>query len=140
MTPKTRIKADGFRPLKNNVFVTDLDSGPHQTAGGILLPDDNMTDRGVHPRWGRVWCIGPDVKDLSVGEWVYIEHARWTNAIELELPDRVVRMWRVEWPEAVLLAADRDPRLEQVSLPQVHYLQSEHDHIRSKSAFVHRFH
>ena len=141
MTPKNRIKADAFRPLKNNVFVTDLDRGPHQTAGGILLPDDNMSERGVHPRWGRVWCVGPDVTDIVPGEWVYIEHARWTNEIELELPDGIVRMWRVEWPEAVLLAADRDPREHQsTTLPEVHYPQSKHDHIRSKSAFIHRFH
>ena len=141
MTPKNRIKADAFRPLKNNVFVTDLDRGPHQTTGGILLPDDNMSERGIHPRWGRVWCVGPDVIGIVPGEWVYIEHGRWTNEIELELPSGIVRMWRVEWPEAVLLAADRDPREHQsTTLPEVSYPQSTHDHIRSKSAFIHRFH
>lgn len=110
MTPKTRIKATGFRPLKDHVFVTDLDSGPHRTAAGILIPDDNMTERGVRPRWARVWCVGPDVSEIAPGEWVLVEHARWTTAIELELPEHTVRMWRIEWPKAVLLAADRDPR------------------------------
>ena len=140
MTPKNRIKADGFRPLKDNVFVTDLDRGPHQTAGGILLPDDNMSERGIHPRWGRVYCVGPDVTDVVPGEWVCVEHGRWTNEIELELPDGVVRMWRVEWPAGVMLATDHDPRETPVSLPQVNYPQSDRDYIRSKSPFIHRFH
>lgn len=141
MTPKTRIKATGFRPIHKNVFVTDLDSGPHKTPGGILLPDDNMTERGVHPRWGRVWCIGPEVTDLEVGEWVYIEHGRWTTAIELELPTGVIRMWKVDWPDAVLLATPSDPRENRTTaLPDVHYPQSRYHQIRSKSAFIHRVH
>lgn len=141
MTPKTRIKADAFRPLRDNVFVTDLDSGPHKTAGGILLPDDNMTERGVHPRWGRVYCVGPEVTEIKAGDWVFVEHARWTNAIELELPDGVVRMWRVDWPNAVLLATDVDPREHQTtSLPEVQYPQSQHDLVRSKAPAILRFH
>jgi co-chaperonin GroES (HSP10) len=110
MTPQTRIQADGFRPLKDNVFVTDLDSGPHKTAAGLLIPDDNMTTRGVRPRWARVWCVGPEVTEVRSGDWVLIEHARWTTAFELELPGKTVRLWRVEWPKSVLLAADDDPR------------------------------
>lgn len=141
MTPKTRIKADNFRPINDNVFVTELDSGPHKTAGGILLPDDNMTDRGIRCRWGQVWCVGPDVTDITPGDWVLIEHGRWTTAIELELPSGVVRMWRVDWPAAVLIACDTDPREHRTTtLPDVHHPQSKHDLVRSKAPFIHRFH
>jgi len=140
MNPKNRIIADGFRPLKNNVFVTDLDRGPHQTAGGIFIPDDNMSERGVHARWGRVWCVGPDVKEIEAGEWVYVEHARWTNEIELELPTGVVRMWRVDWPNAVLLASDSDPREHTViNLPEVVHPQSDRHLVRSPAPAIHRF-
>jgi len=135
----TRIKADGFHPLKKNVFVTDLDSGPHQTAGGILLPDDNMTNRGVHPRWARVWCVGPEITEVAPGDWVYIEHARWTTAIQFDLPDGVVRAWRIDWPDAVMLAASSDPSENQtVDLPGVSYPQSKHANIRSKAPAIHR--
>lgn len=137
---KNRVKADAFRPLKENVFVTDLDSGPHQTAGGIIIPDDNFSERGVHPRWARVWALGPDVKGIEVGEWLFIEHARWTNSIDLELPAGVVRIWKVDWPDAVLLAAPDDPReYQQVELKEVRHPQSTHHLIRAKAPIIKRF-
>jgi co-chaperonin GroES (HSP10) len=110
MTPKTRIRADAFHPLKANVFVTDLDNGPRRTMAGILIPDDDMTARGIRPRWGRVWCVGPEITEVQPGDWLLIEHGRWTNAIDFELAGGSVRAWRIEWPQAVILAADRDPR------------------------------
>lgn len=80
------------------------------TAHGIILPDDNMTDRGIHARWGQVFAIGPEVDDLSPGEWVLVEHGRWTNGIDLQLPQETVRVWRIEYPKSVLLVSDVDPR------------------------------
>ena len=107
----TRIKGDSFRPIKNNVFVTEIEAGPSITHGGILIPDDNMTDRGIRDRWARVYAVGPEVDDLNVGEWVLVKHGRWTLGIDLELASETVRVWRVEYPESVLVATDVDPRL-----------------------------
>lgn len=119
---KNTIKADHFQPIKNNVFVTDIEGGSLTvTAGGIIRTDDNGKDRGIRPRWGRIWAIGPDVYDIEVGEWVFIEHARWTNAIDLALPNGKVRVWKIDWPNAVLLATQDDPRerrLEDLPLAQ----------------------
>lgn len=138
---KHLITATAFRPIKENVFVTDLDSGPHQTAGGIIIPDDNATVSGIHPRWARVWAIGPKVTGLEVGEWVYIEHGRWTLSIDLSLPDGVVRIWKVDWPDAVLLAALEDPReWHQISLGAVSHPQSSKHVVRSKAPIIKRFH
>jgi co-chaperonin GroES (HSP10) len=141
MNPKTRIKADIFRPVKDNVFVTHLDSGPHKTPGGILLPDDNMTERGIHQRWGKVWRIGPEVEGITVGDWVLVEHGRWTNEIEMELTEGVIRTWRIDWPAGVLLACDTDPRENATTeLPQVNYIQSELDLVRSVAPAILRHH
>ena len=119
--------ADSFRPIHDNVFVSDLDSGPHITAGGIIRPDDNMTATGVHPRWGCVWAVGPEIKDIKVGEWVLVEHARWTNSIDFELPSGTVRVWKIDWPNAVLLATPDDPRESKITLPATkHPTSSEH--------------
>lgn len=111
MAAKHFIKADGFRPLRDNVFVTDLESGPSITHGGILIPDDNMTDRGVRPRWGKVWAVGPDVTEVSVGEWVLVKHGRWTQGIEMTLAGEKNLIWRIEFPDAVLIVSDADPRV-----------------------------
>ncbi len=129
---KSVVNADMFRPIKDNVFVCDLDSGPHITAAGIILPDDNMSESGIRPRWGKVWAIGPDVQDIKVGEWVFIEHGRWTNSIDIQFAEGRIRVWKIEWPKAALLAASDDPREKHLSdMPNVKYLQSEEHHVRS---------
>jgi hypothetical protein len=104
------IHAESFQPIKNNVFVSDMEHGMQVTARGIIIPDDNMKDRGIHARWGRVYAVGPEVDDLKPGEWVLIEHGRWTNGIDLALPDGTVRVWRIEYPKSALLVSETDPR------------------------------
>lgn len=110
MSKHHTIKAAGFAPLKNSVFVSDLDHGAQKTMGGIILPDDNMTERGIHARWGKVFAIGPEVDDLRVGDWVLTAHGRWTPGIDLELNGTLTRVWRVEYPDSVLLASHMDLR------------------------------
>jgi co-chaperonin GroES (HSP10) len=110
MSILTRAEISTFTPLVNHVFVTDLDSGVQKTKNGILIPDDNMTNRGVRPRWGQVYAVGPDVTELKPGEWIYIEHGRWTERITLQFEDHEVNVWRVDFPAAVMVASETDPR------------------------------
>jgi co-chaperonin GroES (HSP10) len=110
MSAKHFITADTFTPIKDNVFVTDLETGPTLTRGGILIPDDNMTDRGIRDRWAKVWAIGPDVQDVEIGEWVLVKHGRWTQGIELVLKGERKTVWRIEFPDAVMLVSGDDPR------------------------------
>ncbi len=133
---KSEVKAESFHPIKNNVFVTDLDHGPTMTAGGIIRPDDNMTDVGVRPRWARVWAIGPEVEDIQVGEWVFVQHARWTNSIDLNLAAGKVRVWKIDYPEGALLATDKDPREQRLELPDVKHLQSSKHNSTSKAPAI----
>lgn len=108
-TSATRVKATNFRPYKNMVFVTEIERGETVTKAGLIITDDNMTNRGIRPRWGKVWAIGAGVEDIAVGEWILIEHGRWTNRITIELNGEDVDVWRVEWPSAVLVASDTRP-------------------------------
>lgn len=109
---RTRIRATNVRPIRNIVLVTDLDVGVRRTDGGIIIPDDDMKDRGIRDRWCRVWSVGPEVKDLKAGEWVLVQHGRWTLGMDLEGPDgSSVRLWRIEYPDATLMTSDEDPRL-----------------------------
>jgi hypothetical protein len=112
MPAKHFISGDAFRPLRDNVFVTDLESGPTLTKSGLLIPDDNMTDRGIHARWGRVWAVGPEITDISPGNWLLISHGRWTTGIEMTLEHERQTVWRIEYPDAVMLVAEEDPRNE----------------------------
>lgn len=100
--------AEAFRPLHDKIFVTDLESGPRLTRGGLIIPDDNMKDRGIRPRWARVYSVGPKATGVVPGDWVMIEHGRWTNGFDLSLPTGIIRLWMID-PAAILVASDDDP-------------------------------
>lgn len=97
--------------IKDRVFVTDLDSGDKLSTGGIIIMDDDRTDRGIRDRWARVYLVGPDVDDLKKGDWILIKHGRWTPGVKIDTPeDGEIKVWLIEYPEAVIVAADEDPR------------------------------
>ncbi len=97
-----------FKPIKDNIFVTDIEESMQKTNGGIILTDDNFTDRGIRPRWSRVYAIGPDVDSVKLGEWVLVEHGRWTLRIRMTIDDQKVDVWRIE-PTAILLVSEEYP-------------------------------
>jgi co-chaperonin GroES (HSP10) len=68
-------------PIRDNVLITDMDFGEQKTAGGLVLLSDDGKAEGVRHRWGRVWAIGPEQKDVKVGEWILLEHGRWTRGV-----------------------------------------------------------
>lgn len=90
------IKVKEFEVTPDVVYVTDLEGTSQKTAGGIIIPDDDMKAHGIKARWGKVWRVGCDVDFVSVGEWTLIEHGRWTQAIDLDIDGETVKVWRVE--------------------------------------------
>lgn len=99
-----------IKPIRDNVLISDMDFDEVQTASGIFLPNQNGKVEGIKPRWGKVWAIGPDQTDVKVGEWIYVEHGRWTRGIEVEDEsgnEIVVR--RVE-NKSIMIIADEKPQ------------------------------
>jgi hypothetical protein len=76
-------------------------------SGIILLSDDGKTD-GIRPRWSRVFAVGPDQKEITPGQWVLIEHGRWTRGSLIEINDQEHTIRRVD-NEAILLVSDDHP-------------------------------
>lgn len=95
-------------PLKDNVLVSDMDFGFEKTKTGIILTSDNGKTQGIHPRWGRVWAVGPEQQDIKVGEWVCVEHGRWTRTIEFETDNGIIELRMVD-TSAILMSADEKP-------------------------------
>lgn len=72
-------------PIKDTVIVSDMYFGEQKTKGGLIIKDDDGTTRGIYPRWGRVHRKGPENKEeYTVGDWVLVEHGRWTRAFEVD--------------------------------------------------------
>jgi co-chaperonin GroES (HSP10) len=96
-------------PIRDHVLVSDMEFGEQVTASGIVIKSDNGKSAGVKPRWGRVWAIGPEQKEVTVGEWICIEHGRWTRTIEVEQEDgSILELRRVE-TAAIMMSADERP-------------------------------
>lgn len=96
-------------PIKDNVIVSDMEFGMQTTTAGILLTSDNGKAEGIYPRWGKVWAVGPEQTEVSVGEWVLVEHGRWGRTVELELnDDDIIELRRVD-TKAILATADEKP-------------------------------
>ena len=100
---KTRV--NDFTPIADNILVTELEEGMQRTRGGIILTDDNFKDHGIRPRWARVWKIGPEVDYVKPGEWVLVEHGRWTLRTTLDIAEQgEVDVWKID-PAAILVVA-----------------------------------
>ena len=98
-----------LEPLRDKVFFSDMNFEEEVTAGGIVLTSDNGKGEGVKPRWAKVWAIGPDQKDVKVGEWILMEHARWTREFIHEAEDGTVTKLHMADLKAIMLSADEKP-------------------------------
>jgi co-chaperonin GroES (HSP10) len=96
-------------PLKDKVFVTDINFDEEVTTAGIVLKSDNGKGEGVKPRWGRVWAIGPEQTDVKIGEWILMEHARWTREFQHEAEDGTITKLHMADLNAIMLVADEKP-------------------------------
>ena len=70
--------------------------------------NDNGTTAGIRSRWGRVYAVGPDQEEVTVGQWICVAHGRWTRGIEIE-DDAGTRTIRRVDPNDILLVSDERP-------------------------------
>lgn len=101
-------KIRGLRALHDSVIVEDMVFDERQLSSGIILPSDNGKSSGIRPRWGRVYAVGPEHRDVQVGQWICVAHGRWTRGIEIE-DDAGVRTIRRIDPNDILLVSDEQP-------------------------------
>jgi co-chaperonin GroES (HSP10) len=95
-------------PLADKVLVSDMDFGIERTKSGLYIPSDNGKRQGIHPRWGKVWAIGPEQQDVQVGDWVLVEHGRWTRTIEYNYNGETVELRMID-NNAILLSSSEKP-------------------------------
>jgi co-chaperonin GroES (HSP10) len=97
-----------IKPLRNSVIVTEMDFSGRQLASGvILLGDDGKTD-GIRPRWARVYAVGPEQQDVSVGQWVLVEHGRWSRGLRIVKDGEEIVIRRAD-PDSIIFVTDTPP-------------------------------
>ena len=103
-----RLNRDQIKPLRDSVIVSEMVFAERFTTSGIVLPSDNGKSTGIRPRWGQVYAVGPDQRDVQVGEWVCVAHGRWTRGIDVEDETGKHTLRRVD-PKDIMLSADELP-------------------------------
>lgn len=108
MTTAYDIKHIKIRALNSDVIVTDMDFGEQVTSSGIVIQSDDGKSHGVKPRWGNVYKVGPNQTDVAPGQWILVEHGRWTRKVKIDDGDGVKEIQKVE-VKAILAVTDEKP-------------------------------
>ena len=103
-----RIDREQLVPLGESVIVSDMNFEERLSTGGIIIMTDNGKSTGIRPRWGRVYAVGPDQQDIRVGDWICVEHGRWTRGLDIEDETGKITLRRVD-PKDVMMTADEKP-------------------------------
>lgn len=97
------------RPLSKDILVCDMDMGEQVTRSGIILKSDDGKAHGVKPRWAKVYKKGSACElDVEEGQWILIEHGRWTRKIKIDDGESIKEVQKIE-TKAVLAVADEKP-------------------------------
>jgi co-chaperonin GroES (HSP10) len=96
------------RAIQDDVIVFGMDFGEIKTASGIVLRSDDGQAHGVKPRWGCVYRIGPKQTDVKIGDWILIEHGRWSRKVKILDDEGEKEIQKVD-VKAILAISDKKP-------------------------------
>jgi hypothetical protein len=101
-------KINSLRALNEHVLVTDMQFGQRKLSSGIVLLNDDGKSDGIRPRWAQVFAVGPEQKDVTVGQYILVAHGRWTRANEIEIDGETKSLRRVDHND-ILMVSDELP-------------------------------
>jgi hypothetical protein len=108
---KNQIKA-----IHKDVLVADMVFDERISNGGIVLLNDNGKGNGIRPRWGRVYAVGHEQKDVEVGQWVLVAHGRWTRGLDIEDENGKTTIRKIDHKDILLVSDDEEcPSVEGIS-------------------------
>jgi co-chaperonin GroES (HSP10) len=102
-------KKINVRPLSKDLLVINMDMGEQTTAAGIVISSDDGKAHGVKPRWAEVYKVGEQCEiSVKPGQWVLIEHGRWTRKIKIDDGEGEKEFQKVE-VKSIMAVADQRP-------------------------------
>ena len=102
------VKQITVRAIRDDVLVSGMEMGEQTTAAGIVIQSDDGKAHGVKPRWAQVYKVGPKQEAIKEGQWVLIEHGRWTRKIKIDDGDGIKEIQKVE-TKSIMAVADEKP-------------------------------
>jgi co-chaperonin GroES (HSP10) len=107
------VKHIKIRAIHEDVIISDMDFGEIKTRSGIVLRSDDGQAHGVKPRWGKVYKVGPEQKFIKEGQWILIEHGRWSRKIKIHDGDSEKEIQKVD-TDCILAVSDEPPGADDI--------------------------
>ena len=76
-----------IEPLHDKVMVEEMQFGMQTTSKGLIILNNDGSNHGIKSRWAKVHAVGPKQEHVQVGQYVLVEHGRWTRGVELVDPE-----------------------------------------------------
>ena len=96
-------KIRSIRPLHDHVLVT-MHFKERVTASGIIIQSTDGKLEGIHARWGRVYAVGQDQKDVRPGQYILVKHGRWTRGTLVEDQEGEKTIRRIDNADILLVS------------------------------------
>lgn len=93
-------------PVYDTVLATNMEFEEQKTASGIIIKNDDGKMEGIKPRWALVHSTGPTQQYVKPGDWILVEHGRWTRGFKMANSSEVFR--RID-PNGIMCVSDHKP-------------------------------
>jgi hypothetical protein len=97
-----------IRALNTDVIISNMTFDEMTTASGLILRSDDGKSHGIKPRWGQVYKVGPRQKDFQIGQWILVEHGRWSRKIKIHDGESEKSIQKVDI-DCILAVSDEAP-------------------------------
>jgi co-chaperonin GroES (HSP10) len=103
---------DKLQPLHDHVLVCDMNFDARTTLGGVIIKPMDGKLEGIHPRWARVYAVGPEQTAVRPGQYVLVAHGRWTRGIEVQDAEGEKTLRRVDNND--IMAVSDEPHQDEI--------------------------
>jgi co-chaperonin GroES (HSP10) len=97
-----------IRALNKDVIISNMSFDEMKTASGLILRSDDGKSHGIKPRWGQVYKTGPGQTDVKIGQWILVEHGRWSRRIKIHDGESEKFIQKID-VDCILAVSDEPP-------------------------------
>lgn len=123
-----KLNKNQIRAIKSDVIVTDMNFDVRLSNGGLILLNDNGKSTGIRPRWGRVYAVGPKQQDVKVGQWICVDHGRWTRGLDIEDESGKRTIRKID-PKDILLVSDSEEMPQDETMSTAIHVEKKPDYM-----------
>lgn len=94
-----------------NIAATNIeDTKEKLSVGGIIIPEEGFQARGIRPRWCKAYKVGSEITNIKEGDWLYVEHGRWTHGINTtDVEGNDIKVWMIDH-NGIMAVSDTKPK------------------------------